>query len=569
MDLFLYFFKAYPKRTILVFLTVTLASVITAVTLLALPALLAAMIGRTTGKAEFFNNFFLQIGINPTTENLLVFLLSGIILQNLLLGSAKIYAGFTVAKIVKDFRIKLLKSMSRTEWSYFIKQSSGGFTSALVYEINRAGNGYITFVEILAVTVQVIAYLSIAFLISWQIAVIAIVSSLILVILFGKIIKLSKQLGHADVLLIRQITAHLTDSYRSIKALKAMARESHSHAALSSYAKELKTVSKKSTIVSESLNMIQEIVLMSTVILTVYFAFDFLNIPIEYAIILVILYLRSMKLFAKGQKQYQNFVINISGFREVMSTLDGIKANQEVRNGRIKHELKGDIEFNKVSFRHMRNKIFKKANATFHHRKLNTVIGVSGAGKSTLVDLICGLFTPSYGFILVDGIKLADLDIKHWRNQIGYVTQENNLLNTTIEENVTLGDQNYAREQVMKAIKNAHADTFIAKLPEGLDTVVGENGVNLSGGQRQRILIARALVHSPSLLILDEATSALDIETEKSLSLLFKELSKKITIISISHRPAMIDVSDYVYELIDGKLHDKCDFELAGNNCEA
>ena len=192
--------------------------------------------------------------------------------------------------------------------------------------------------------------------------------------------------------------------------------------------------------------------------------------------------------------------------------------------------------------------------AVIHQHKLNSFIGPSGAGKTTLVDLLCGLHQPSGGQILIDGIPLDELDIQHWRQQIGYVTQENSLLNSSIKDNVTLGDPSYSSDEVTTALAKSKALDFVAKLPLGIETLVGENGAQLSGGQRQRILIARALVHSPRLLILDEATSALDSETELALSQIFKELSREITVISISHRPAIVDVSDHVYQLGDGKL---------------
>lgn len=554
MDLFLYFFRAYPRRTILVFVTVTVASIITAATLLILPALLFTLLGRSSAKSQFISEIFMQLGIIPSTENLITLFLIGITLQATLLAGANIYAGFTKAKVIKDLRIKLLTTMSQTEWAFFTKQSSGNFTASLVNEIESAGDGYETIVLILSNAVQIVAYLSVAFFISWQIAVVAIITSLILTVLFGKLIGISRTLGAEDAQLTRMVTAQLTDSYRSIKPLKAMARESHSHALLSSYTKRLKAVAKKGTIASECLDALQEIILMSTVIITIYFSFKHLNIPIELSIILVILYLRSMKLFGKSQKQYQVYVGNISAYHMVMQSMDNAIKNREYRTGTIKHRLHGNIEFRNVGFNHGQKTILDQASATFYHRKLNTIIGPSGEGKTTTADLICGLFQPSSGCILIDGISLSEIDITNWRKQIGYVTQENNLLNSTIKDNITLGDPQFNDSEIVGALIKAHCMSFIRELPMGMLTPVGENGAHLSGGQRQRILIARALIHSPSLLILDEATSALDSETERSLSEVFKELRKEVTIISISHRPALTKVSDNIITLKDGTL---------------
>ena len=554
MELFLYFFRAYPRRTILVFVAVTIASIITAATLLVLPALLFTLLGRNSSKTQFINDILIYLGITPSTENLVGIFLAGIFLQALLLAGANIYAGFTKAKVIKDLRSKLLATMSQSEWAYFTKQSSGNFTASIVNEIESAGDGYETMVLILSNAVQIIAYLSVAFFISWQIAIVAILAGLVLTFLFGKLIAISRMLGAEGAQLTRLITAQLTDSYRSIKPLKAMARESFSNALLNSYTKQLKVVAKKDTIASVTLEALQEVILMSTVILTIYFAFKHLNIPVEFSIILVILYLRSMKLFGKSQKQYQAYVGNICAYEMVMQSIDNATKNREHRTGTLKHQLYGNIELRGISFEHGPKMILNNTSAKFYHHKLNSIIGPSGEGKTTAVDLICGLFLPTDGYILVDDISLTDIDIQHWRKQIGYVTQENNLLNSSIKENITLGDPNFSEQEIEIAIKKSHCTSFIKELSEGIYTNVGENGAHLSGGQRQRILIARAIIHSPKLLILDEATSALDSETEQSLSEIFKELSRDITIISISHRPALVEVSDHIIKLSNGKF---------------
>lgn len=554
MDLFIYFFKSYPRRTILVFVAVTISSIISAISLLVLPALIFTLIGRTTAKTQFINDFFIMLGIAPTAENLIIIFLTAIVLQNILIGGANIYAGFTKAKVIKDLRIKLLTTMSQTEWAYFTRQSSGNFTASLVNESESAGDGYETMVLILSNAVQILAYLSIAFFISWQIAVIAIIVGLILTILFSRLIKISRKLGAEDALLTREITAQLTDSYRSIKPLKAMARESHSHALLSNYTKQIKSVAKKGTITTELMDSLQEIILMCTIIFTIYFSFKQLDIPIVLSIILVLVFLRSMKLFGSSHKQYQAYVGNVSGYHLAMESIAEAMKNRENRSGTKKHLLEGNIYFDNVSFKHGEKIIIDHASVTFYHHKLNSIVGPSGEGKTTIADLICGLFQPSSGDILIDDTSLSEIDISHWRSQIGYVTQENNLLNTSIKDNVTLGDPNFSDQDIENALHKAHCTSFVAELPNWINTTVGENGSHLSGGQRQRILIARALVHLPRLLVLDEATSALDSDTEKSLSEIFKEISKEITIISISHRPALTEISDHIVELQDGKL---------------
>jgi ATP-binding cassette subfamily C protein len=145
------------------------------------------------------------------------------------------------------------------------------------------------------------------------------------------------------------------------------------------------------------------------------------------------------------------------------------------------------------------------------------------------------------------------LDIKAWRNMIGYVPQDTLLLHDSILHNVTLGDPKVSEQEAVLALKAAGAWEFVAPMPDRMDTVVGERGGKLSGGQRQRVVIARALVNRPRLLILDEATSALDPESEEAVRQTMERLKGQLTILAISHNRAMVQAADQVYQLVDGR----------------
>jgi ABC-type multidrug transport system fused ATPase/permease subunit len=183
------------------------------------------------------------------------------------------------------------------------------------------------------------------------------------------------------------------------------------------------------------------------------------------------------------------------------------------------------------------------------------IIGQSGAGKSTLVDILLGLLPAQNGQIMVDGIDIQQ-DIIGWRRHISYMPQVVYLTDDTIKRNVALGipDDEIDEALVWESLKKAQADEFVRSQESGLETLVGERGSRLSGGQRQRIGIARALYNQPDILILDEATTALDPETEKRICNTLTEIAKDITIIAISHQPALIAIADKVYRMEKGKL---------------
>jgi ATP-binding cassette subfamily C protein len=202
--------------------------------------------------------------------------------------------------------------------------------------------------------------------------------------------------------------------------------------------------------------------------------------------------------------------------------------------------------FRDVSFSYGRAPVLRNLNLEIPTRKLTLVIGPSGTGKTTIIDLLLGLYRPQEGEIFVDGVALAEIDLRSWRRSIGYVPQELILLDDSILANITLGDNTIDEQRILEALRLAGAADFIARLPEGLHTEVGEKGARFSGGQRQRIAIARALVHRPKLLILDEVTSALDTVTEQEFCENIREISKSITVLAISHRQAWIDIADNV-----------------------
>lgn len=182
-------------------------------------------------------------------------------------------------------------------------------------------------------------------------------------------------------------------------------------------------------------------------------------------------------------------------------------------------------------------------------------IGVSGAGKSTLVDILLGLLAPDTGRMLVDGNDIQK-HLRNWQDQIGYVSQSIFLIDDTLRRNVAFGlsEEQIDDAAIQRAILAAQLEEFIASLPDGLETMVGERGIRLSGGQRQRIGIARALYHDPAVLVLDEATSALDTDTERGVMQAVTALRGSKTILVVAHRHSTVEDCDRLYRLHDGRI---------------
>jgi ATP-binding cassette subfamily C protein len=228
------------------------------------------------------------------------------------------------------------------------------------------------------------------------------------------------------------------------------------------------------------------------------------------------------------------------------------KSEREAFVGRRTPTLTRGLTLDRVSFGFGSRLVLDDVSMAFPADQLSVIMGPSGVGKTTLVDLLLGLYAPQRGRILIDGAPLTELDLRAWRGMIGYVPQEIILLHDTVFANLALGDPGITAEEAAGALRTAGAWPFVASLPDGLSTTVGERGIQLSGGQRQRIALARALLFKPKLLILDEVTSALDPATEAEICANVRALDGSFTILAITHRPAWVDVADRLYEITPG-----------------
>jgi ABC-type multidrug transport system fused ATPase/permease subunit len=197
-------------------------------------------------------------------------------------------------------------------------------------------------------------------------------------------------------------------------------------------------------------------------------------------------------------------------------------------------------------------------------------VGQSGSGKSTLIDIMLGLLEPQSGSVLINGQSIEDAK-QSWQKQIGYIPQTIFLMDDSLRRNIALGiaDSEIDEVAIREALKSAQLEDFVASLPEGLDTVVGERGVRLSGGQRQRIGIARALYHRPSVLVLDEATSSLDTETEHGVMQAVQALQGDKTVIIVAHRLSTVEYCDRLYRLDAGRIVDEGTFDEVMNRSQS
>jgi len=252
--------------------------------------------------------------------------------------------------------------------------------------------------------------------------------------------------------------------------------------------------------------------------------------------------------------EYQEKALSV----RMLATIMNEPSEPRPSHGGMRPAVKGEVTFTSVSFRYSPSAppALDGVSVRFPAGAMVGVVGRSGSGKSTLGRLIQGLYIAGSGIVAIDGHDVREFDLAHLRRHIGVVLQENFLFSGTVRENIAIARPSATLSEIAWAARLAGAEEFIARLPQGFDTLLEENGANLSGGQKQRLAIARALINHPKVLIFDEATSALDAESEEIIQNNLSRIAQGRTTIMISHRLSMLAGADLIVVMDQGRIVD-------------
>jgi ATP-binding cassette subfamily C protein len=552
------FVRTYPGRSSVALVSVFIASLFEGLGMSMLLSMLSLASGPTgvppSKPQQVAMDLVSQLGIAPTALNLLFVAVVLIAMRGAMSLFANRQVGYTVAHIATDLRLALIRAMMGARWSHYLQQSVGGLSNAVATEAQRASEAFQLGAEMAAMVLSSMVYLTVAFTISWQAGVAATIAGTALLLTMRALIHSSRHAGEHQTELQKSLLKLISAQFAAAKPLKAMAREDHVDALLTDQTQQLERALRRQVIAKEALTAMQEPMLAIMVGAGFYLALNMLHIPIADTIVMLFMLARVVNYLSKGQRAYQQVVVRESAYWSMVHAIDEARLQGEPQGGTRSVTLSRELRFEQVSYAHGENaRILDRQDLVVPARGLTLVIGPSGAGKTTLLDLIVGLRQPDAGRILIDDVPLAEINLREWRRQIGYVPQESVMVDESVAHNLTLGES-IPEEQVRAALAAADALEFVDAMPEGLATRVGEGGSRLSGGQRQRLAIARALIHQPRLLILDEATSNLDPEAQEAIVDTVHQLRQRMAILAVAHQQRLVRVADHVYRLAEGTV---------------
>ena len=462
-------------------------------------------------------------------------------------------------RFAANLRKQLFVAITNSNWLFLSKMKSSNFAHALTNEIERISIGTGQFLLLLSSILILIVYIIFALELAGIITGIIFIVGVIILLILRRMVSKSGSSGQDITLTTQDLYSSILQHLDGMKTIKSFGIQEDN---INIFSYQTNQVAKNYLDSIKSYADVKLLFDVGTVIvlaLVVLVLIEIIKLPTASLFLLIYLFVMMIPQFSIIQHSYQNFINMLPAYDNVMNLKRECIENVEIKESVGKSiYLNNEVTLKNLSFSYRGDQYFsiEELNIRITAGKTTAIVGPSGAGKSTVADLIMRLIQPDDGEIMVDNIPISKDFVGFWRSQIGYVAQETFLFNETIRFNLLIAKPDANEKDIVYALKMASANEFVSKLPEGLDTFIGDRGVKLSGGERQRLALARALLKKPSLLILDEATSNLDSENENRILKAIDDLHGKVTILLIAHRLSTIKNADMIYLMDEGRILD-------------
>ena len=558
-----------PRRAAGVMLLLLVAGVTEAFGILMLiPLLYAIGMGGETGERDATATRIAEaadaVGVSLELGNVLLLFLGAVVVRAAVawwreILIAQMRFGFTDA-----LRTDLYAAMSRAPWEHLLGWRQSNIQHTVNSDVNRVSSAMMMFLSLPVRGVLAVIQLGLALAIAPLISTIALSLGAVGLIASRVLVRRSRQLGEQMTRFNRRLFGSTADFLAGLRLAKAYGMERRHVDEFVDTTAAMREQQVSFTRLNSLASAATNVGGAATVVVMIWVgASQGALTTAELAVIVVIFarllplmlgFLRNAQQLANALPAYQNVVAMNRAFTAAAEP----EASAAARTPAKPIALKRGLALRGVCFAYGGGEpVLRDVDLDIPAGSMTAVGGPSGAGKSTLAELLLGLLAPAAGGVVaVDGAPLTGELRRRWHQSVAYVPQDPYLFHDTIRGNLLWAQPDASESEIQDALRAAAAEKFVARLPEGLETVVGDRGSRLSGGERQRIALARALLRRPTLLVLDEATGQLDAETEEQVAAMLRRLNQRTTVVAIAHQPAIFAVADRVVTVDGGRLRE-------------
>lgn len=497
-------------------------------------------------------------GLDVSFANLMGLLIAIFLLKGLLTAVQSYWAIRTVTLVRQSVQASVIAGLEHASYPFFLDHKTGHLANLLTNETTRFSASFRTFAQVLVTLIYAIIYLPTIVTLEHEISIVIAIAGLVAIVVARPLLAKTKQLSVGVSDQTSALSSEMVQFVQSFPYLKATASIAGVRRHVVDRINQLAGLHLRMGVRTAIVAGLKEPLAVIAILSYLFYKIEVLDGSLASVVVVAVLLYRVLGQLLELPVSMQRLHQLIGGVHFVVEFDERIRAAREHDGSRQIEKIHGDIVLSGVSFRHGQVPVLNNISMTIAHHKTIGIVGESGAGKTTLFHLLTGLLTPTEGAITIDDCEYSDISRQSLRRLIGYVPQEPVLFNDSVANNLSLwrGDFNDpdCQRAIEAAAKAAHCDEFIARMPDGYETVVGERGMRLSGGQRQRLAIARELYKDPELLIFDEATSALDSAAEGIIQQSIDQLRGERTVVVIAHRLSTVRNCDDIYVFSSGQI---------------